>query len=691
MVGPPNVIAQNLSSVAGTGILNNVLILSPQANVAAAVAVMDGLGTQYTVVPIPSTGVALPTMESSDGTTGSYSAIVIVAAVSYYYSGYGYASALSTSQQNMLFNYQTKYNVRLVQLGVYPTDDLGVEAIAWNGGCCNTGIFQNVTITSTAGFPTAGLVLGSQLDTTGLWHYPAKIVDTTSTSAFLQFGASSDGTWATGTVAGVISNFTSGRQQMSIFLDTASWSLASNVLSHAWFNWATRGVYPGYRRVYFQQQVDDVYLSTMPSATAEGNDFSRTRIVPADLDAHAYWSIDLLNRMNKGSTYQLELGFNGNGNAQAAYDNDTTAKCEPPIARNDPGYLGGLEFQKALGTGTNQWPNGSYYGWTQTCLKKDNLGSYFATAAKMNAFSWVSHTFSHENLDNSTYSDTLLEMQYNQYFASTMGINKAKSWSPKGLIPPAITGLHNGDALHAMSVAGLTNLVGDNSRPVLRNPTNLHWPLITSVASNGFAGMQVTPRWPTYIFFDASDIAEDVQEWQWLVGGTSTTIYDLLWNEGVTNTNYLLSLYQDPYMFHQINLRQSDLSPVTVNGVTAKLSLLQMWTETVVQKFTSLVNWPMLSLSHDKMATAFANRMARDQCSVNYKNFYTKGKLAGVTVSPNAQCPTYVPVTLPGPVTSTQFVIKTEQIGNDPYTYWIDFSYWTVPVVLTLKTPISLS
>lgn len=690
MTTPPNIAAPNVSTVAGTGIRQNILILSSQSDVAAANAVLDGLGTPYTVIAIPQAGITLPAMESTDGTTGQFSAIVIIAAVSYYYNGFGWASALSASQQNMLFTYQTKYNVRMVQLGVYPTDDLGVEAINWNGGCCNSGIFQNVTITSTKGFPTAGLIQGSQLDTSGLWHYPAKIVDTTSTSTFLQFGASSDGTWAAGTVAGVISNFTSGRQQMSIFLDTASWSLASNVLSHAWFNWATRGVYPGYRRVYFQQQVDDIYLETEPAATVEGNDFSRTRLVPADLDAHITWSADLVTRMNKGSTYMLELGFNGNGNAEFAYLNDTTGICEPFIDRNDPGFTGALEFQKPLGTGTNQWPTGTYYGWTPTCLKKDELGAYFTQTAKLNAFSWVSHSFTHENLDNATYSDTLLEMQYNQYFSFSMGINKAKNWSPKGLIPPAITGLHNGDALHAMFVAGLTNLVGDNSRPVLRNTNNLHWPLISTVAANGFAGMQITPRWPTYIFFDASDIAEDVQEWQWLVGGTTTTIYDLLWNEGVTNVNYLLSLYQDPFMFHQINLRQSDLKPVTINGKTAKYSLLQMWTETIVQKFNSLVNWPMLSLSHDNLATAFANRLARDKCVLTYKNTISKGNITAITLTPTGQCPALVPVTLPGPVVSAASASKQEQIGNDPLTLWVDFSFRTFPVTFTLKTPIPM-
>jgi hypothetical protein len=82
-----------------------------------------------------------------------------------------------------------------------------------------------------------------------------------------------------------------------------------------------------------------------------------------------------------------------------------------------------------------------------------------------------------------------------------VGLAAASKFST-GIIPPAITGLHNGDALRAWSDRGITNVVGDNTRPVLLNPVNEYWPLITTVAANGFAGMQITPRWATNIYYN---------------------------------------------------------------------------------------------------------------------------------------------------------------------------------------------
>jgi hypothetical protein len=55
-------------------------------------------------------------------------------------------------------------------------------------------------------------------------------------------------------------------------------------------------------------------------------------------------------------------------------------------------------------------------------------------------------------------------------------------------------------------------------------------------------------------------------------------------------------------MFHQANLRQTDVTPIAINGVTSKLSLIEMWVETVVQEFTRLVNWPIISLKHDDVS-----------------------------------------------------------------------------------------
>lgn len=82
----------------------------------------------------------------------------------------------------------------------------------------------------------------------------------------------------------------------------------------------------------------------------------------------------------------------------------------------------------------------------------------------------ISHTFTHEAQDAATYSDVMKEISWNQAWIAQWGLNSSKWFSGRGLIPPAITGLHNGDALQAWSDNGLVNAVGDNTRPVLLNP-----------------------------------------------------------------------------------------------------------------------------------------------------------------------------------------------------------------------------
>lgn len=75
--------------------------------------------------------------------------------------------------------------------------------------------------------------------------------------------------------------------------------------------------------------------------------------------------------------------------------------------------------------------------------------------------------------DNATYFDVYQELTWNQAWLTQVGIAASNRFSPKVLVPPAITGLHNGDAIRAWITAGIVNVVGDNTRPVLMNAVNL--------------------------------------------------------------------------------------------------------------------------------------------------------------------------------------------------------------------------
>jgi hypothetical protein len=83
-------------------------------------------------------------------------------------------------------------------------------------------------------------------------------------------------------------------------------------------------------------------------------------------------------------------------------------------------------------------------------------------------------SFAHESLNNATYSDANREIFFNKQWMSQVGIASASKFSPNGLIPPAITGLHNGDAIKAFMDNGITAVVGDNTRPVLKNQVRDH-------------------------------------------------------------------------------------------------------------------------------------------------------------------------------------------------------------------------
>lgn len=175
------------------------------------------------------------------------------------------------------------------------------------------------------------------------------------------------------------------------------------------------------------------------------------RIRPADLEAHISWMASLNARLPAGSNYFIEIGHNGNGDIEAAVDVDTNSVCNPETAIEYPDQVDTpLEFQKPLGTGTNIWPDTpTNYTWSLACAKLDDLATWFTVAANRDSFAHISHTFTHESLDNATYSDANKEIYFNVAWLKQIGIYYGERFSPNGIIPPAITGLHDGDVIRA--------------------------------------------------------------------------------------------------------------------------------------------------------------------------------------------------------------------------------------------------
>jgi len=347
-----------------------------------------------------------------------------------------------------------------------------------------------------------------------------------------------------------------------------------------------------------------------------------------------------------------------------------------------------LEFKKEPGAGTDVWPDDiETYTWSDQCLTLDPLKRWWSNVTNRDAFAHLTHTFTHLELNNATYHDASREIAINAVWLQHAGFAAAMRFTPDGLVPPAITGLHNADVLRAWTDNGLVSCVGDNTRPPLVNQQNGYHPYITSVQNDGFAGFQVNPRWATRIYYNCDTPNCTTQEWIDTSAGVGN-FQTLLGQEKADTMRHLLGLRRDSYMFHQANLRQTDIGNTNINGVSAKRSLYMCWVETVVQELVRLVNWPILSQKFGDMSAGFAARAARDGCGYSLKWTSDGTKITGVTVGANGNsCASPIPVTFPTPPTST-LGFQTEQIGNDPLTVWVTLS--GSPVTFTLASPIVL-
>lgn len=292
---------------------STVLVIARDA--VSAYSAWSGLndrGIPYETLIVPSTGVTLPTLNSS-ATEGKYGAIVVMSEVSYFYTGLGYESALTADQWQTLYNYQVSFHARLVRLDSYPSAAFGTQAL---GSCCGDGIEQLIQYSDTSDFPNAGLKAGATMSTIGLYHYPTQIINSTLAKEFLQFGASSDGLFTTTSTAGVINNI-DGREQMVFYVPfSTDWSVTSIWLQHSWVDWATRGLYTGYRRALLPTQVDDMFLESdiySPNGTTY-------RIGTADLAQHITFMASINSKLNAGSNWFIEVGHNGNGNIEQTED-----------------------------------------------------------------------------------------------------------------------------------------------------------------------------------------------------------------------------------------------------------------------------------------------------------------------------------------------------------------------------------
>ncbi len=210
------------------------------------------------------------------------------------------------------------------------------------------------------------------------------------------------------------------------------------------------------------------------------------------------------------------------------------------------------------------------------------------------AFAYISHTYNHLNMNSTTYAQTLDILTRNTPVAAQFGL---MPFSIANLVTPEISGLNNPEAMRAAFDFGVRYLVTDTSQPGGDNPSpnagilNSHQPQILMI-----------PRRATNLYYNVSTQAEWTTEYNDVYRsffGRDLSYDEIAERESDRLVLFLLKGENDPWMFHQPNLR--DLG--------GGRSLLSDLLDRAFTKYQRYVNVPLLGPTMNELGVRVADRM----------------------------------------------------------------------------------
>ncbi|MPZ14502.1 MAG: DUF11 domain-containing protein [Chloroflexi bacterium] len=519
----------------------------------------------------------------ADGCHAFYQGIILGNGEVAYNGPGGWTSALTEAEWQTLWDYEATFGVRQASWYTYPTPAYGFN---WpTAGFDSTGTPVSATLTS-AGQSTFSYVnSGNPLTITGAWTYLAQPLDGDTTplltdgegNALIAVRANPDGT-----------------ETLAQTFDGNGFLTHSIALGYGLVNWVTSGLFLGERHVFLAAHPDDIFieddiwLPTTPCGTPVEQTGASYRMTGADLLQVIAWQ-NVKQGQPTTSGFTFEWPFNGVGTT-GIYSPDTLTP-EAQLNQAD--------------------------------------------------FAWMSHTHTHENLDQTTYQQTLDELTQNHEAALAMGFT---NYNVQRLVTPDVSGLANAAALQAMWDFGVRYIVSDTSRPGGDNPSpNAGTP------NPSQPGILMVPRYPTNLFYNVSAPDEWAAEYNCLYRsfwGRDLSYQEILDKESAVLLSYLLKGDMNPLMFHQPNLRAYD----------GTRSLLGDLLDQTLAKYNSLYTLPIQTLTLDGLGQGMTERMAYNASGV------TASIVPGQSITLTAQQAATIPVTgLPSP--------GAEMYGGQPITY----------------------
>lgn len=530
---------------------------------------------------------------------GKYQGIILSTGSLTYYDGANWTSALSSTDWTNIENYMRDYNVRLASFYTFPEPRYGLTF--------TTAMSTTDSAPGMMSLTSAGQGVFDYLNASAamkvMWSYTYLATATPAagetTTPLLTMG---------GGIVGATHKKADGREYLALTMDQSPYLTHSMALHYGIVNWVTRGVFIGMRRVYLMPQDDDFFLpssmfvSTDPAcrpggATSDptfnnGDICPTVRVTAADLSAVANWQSNVRSK-SQYRYFKVAHAFNGFG---ASPDFGLT---------NDP----------LLAEATRQ----------------------------KSAFNWLSHTYSHENLDcylpveNSgvcpaaTYAQAVSEFDLNK----TMGTKLQLSNDVASMVTPGISGLTNANFLRAFYDRGGRYLVTDTSKPgglpVIPN-TAIPNPLQPNVI--------MVPRRATNIFYNtatpnAGAIGSETDEYNFMfgpnglfrVGGpggapffnTNQTYAQIIDREADAIVLYMMRGELYPLMFHQANFNR-------YNGVNSLFTDLM---DAVMRKWTATSKLPVSTLKQSTLGNRLKELL--DLTTANVKGVFIPG--VGVTIT----------------------------------------------------------
>lgn len=482
-------------------------------------------------------------------------------------------SALTPAQWNELTEYEKNYHVRHLSLTTKPSNLLGLKDSDLTAEALSlSSQFQSID---------PSLVPNFTLDVNDIFTYPASTsIANSALTPFAYFFPTKSPTQKS--LAGVaLKEASSGREELHLFFTHRTNVMASYVMGSTWVNWITRGIYLGFRRIYLNVQLDDLFL-TSDVATAGGPGSVKTyRITADDMEQFVHQKNNDILKLTKNPDYKIEWPFNGEG-----------------ISLN-----GGFD--------------------------KDGL--YLKSRELLKEFYWLSHTYTHQDLDEISYKEADKELKQNIEVSKKLMAGAEMQYSPSSMVTPHISGLFNGNAIRAIKDNGIKYVVGDNSVDKLR-PPNPHTAYYTTAKIHGEPGLLIIPREATNVDYNLSLPQEIIKYFRALNGNDKPyTLEDVYANEVLQYSFMLLNYRAAPYMFHQVNMR----------GFTYKgshESLISLWIKNIIQGARQFSTLPVLSVKQDDMAQLFLNEKTKESAQQQGRLIFKSGQATEIELTAKENC-----------------------------------------------------